>query len=79
MFIFYWWVIRISVLLLLPSLFYDIEVIFLVTSFLFIHLTLGLKGILSDYLHDKTSKILIIVLVRLTSFEFLRYILELLL
>lgn len=69
---------RIPVLLFLPSFFYGIEIIFLIVSFLFIHLTLGLKAVLNDYLHDRNSKTLIIVLIRLTSFEFLRYILELL-
>jgi len=64
-------------LLFIPSFFYGIEIIFLVTSFFFLHLILGLNAILNDYLHNKTSKTLVITLVRLISFEFLRYILEL--
>jgi len=55
---------------------YDIEILFLFSSFLFIHLVLGLKTILNDYLHNKTSKEFLMLLVRLANFEFLRYILE---
>lgn len=75
--IYQWWLIRIPVLMLLPSFFYDLEVIFLINSFLILHLTYGLKTIINDYLQDQTLKLLLIILVRLSSFEFLRYILEL--
>ena len=71
-----WWLIRVPVLLLIPSFFYDIEVVFLISSFLVLHLTFGLKTIVNDYLHNKTLKIFLSVLVRLTSLELLRYILE---
>ena len=73
-----WWIIRISALLTVPSFLYDVEILFLVISFLVIHLTMGLKTIFQDYLHDKTSKVLLITLMRVTSLEFLRSILELL-
>lgn len=71
-----WWIVRVPVLLILPFFFYDIEILFLLISFLFVHLLLGLKTVLSDYLHNKSSKILLVLLARLSSFEFLRYILE---
>lgn len=74
----YWWLVRGPVLLLFPSFFYDIEVLFLLISFLVNHLSIGLKTIFSDYLHNKLSKTFLIILIRLASFEFLRYILELL-
>lgn len=63
---------------MLPSLFYDLEIIFFIISFLFVHLTIGLKTVLNDYLHSKISKVLLLLLIRLSSLEFLRYILELL-
>ena len=71
-----WWLIRIPVLLVLPFILYDIEIFFFFNAFLIIHLTIGLNAILNDYLHNKNSKVLLIILTRLSSFEFLRYILE---
>lgn len=76
MYFYLWWVVRVPVLLILPFLLYDIEILFLLSSFLFVHLLLGLKTILNDYLHNKTSKLFLVLLVRLANFEFLRYILE---
>ena len=69
---------RIPVLLLIPSFLYDIEIIFLLSSFLFIHLAIGLKMIIRDYLHNKVSKIFLLVMIRLSSLELLKYSLELL-
>ena len=71
-----WWIIRVPVLLLIPSLVYDLEILFLLSSFLTLHLILGFKTIINDYLQDLTLKIFLVVLVRLSSLEFLRYILE---
>nr|YP_009138138.1 succinate:cytochrome c oxidoreductase subunit 4 [Calliarthron tuberculosum]AKG26268.1 succinate:cytochrome c oxidoreductase subunit 4 [Calliarthron tuberculosum] len=71
-----WWLLRIPVLLLFPVLLYDFEIIFLIFPFLFLHLTLGLKSILNDYLHNKNSKTFLLLLVRICSFEFVRYVLE---
>ena len=76
MYIYQWWLVRIPVLLILPSIFYDIEIFFLLNAFLVVHLTTGLKAVLNDYLHYKNSKIALIILIRISSFEFLRYILE---
>ncbi len=71
-----WWLIRIPVILTLPSFFYDIEIFFLISSFLILHLIIGLKTIINDYLQSLTLKIFLSVLVRLSSFEFFRYMLE---
>ncbi len=73
---FQWWIIRIPVLLLIPSFFYDFEILFMISSFLILHLILGLKTIINDYLQDLTLKIFLVILVRLLSFEILRYMLE---
>lgn len=79
MYSYVWWVIRIPALLALSFFAYDVEILFLLLSFLFIHFLSGLKTILNDYIHNKTSKIFLFLLVRLTNFEFLRYVLEFLL
>ena len=71
-----WWIIRTPVLLLIPSFFYDLEILFMISSFLILHLILGLKTVINDYLQDLTLKIFLLILVRLSSFEFLRYLLE---
>lgn len=74
--IYYWWIIRIPVILFLPSLFYDFEIIFLIISYIFLHITFGLKTILHDYIHNDFSKIFLTVLIRICNLEFLRYTLE---
>lgn len=73
---YYWWIIRIPVLLLIPSFFFDLEILFMISSFLILHLILGLKTIINDYLQDLTLKIFLVILIRLLSFEILRYMLE---
>jgi len=74
--IYQWWLIRIPVILIIPCFFYDTEVLLLVCSFLILHFTIGLKTIVSDYLQNLTIKVYLSVLIRLSSFEFLRYTLE---
>nr|WDA66137.1 succinate:cytochrome c oxidoreductase subunit 4 [Phymatolithon calcareum] len=78
-FLYQWWLLRLSVILILPSFFIDLEGLFLLSSFIFLHLTLGLKAIINDYLHDRKSKMLLLTFIKLCSFEFLRYVLEFLL
>lgn len=75
--IYQWWLIRTPVLLFIPSVWYDVEIMFLISPFLILHFTFGLKTVVNDYLHNSTLKILLLVLVRLLSLEFLRYTLEL--
>nr|UVF63024.1 succinate:cytochrome c oxidoreductase subunit 4 [Synarthrophyton patena] len=77
MILFYkWWFLRFPIILLFSLVFLDNEIVFLLTSFLFLHLTLGLKIILNDYLHNKKILIIFLILIRLCNFECLRYILE---
>lgn len=76
MYLYSWWLIRVPVLLVIPFFFYDLEVLFLLSAFLVVHFSLGLSGILNDYLHNKTLKVFLITLIRLLNFEFLRYTLE---
>lgn len=75
--IYQWWLNRIPVLLLIPSFSYDIEIMFMISSFLILHLTSGLKTVVNDYLHENSLKIFLLILVRLSSLELLRYTLEL--
>lgn len=74
--IYNWWIVRIPALLLLPGVIFDLEVLILLNSFLILHLTLGIKTILNDYFDNKTLQIFLLILIRLTSLEFLRYVLE---
>ena len=74
--IYQWWLLRTPVLLFLPSFLYDIEIMFLISPFLILHFTFGLKTIASDYLQNQTLKIFLLTLIRLLNLEFLRYTLE---
>lgn len=74
-----WWLLRLPGVLIAPALLIDLEIFILLSSFLFLHLTLGLKTIVNDYLHNKKTKIIILKLIWLSNFQFLRYVLELLL
>ena len=76
MIILQWWLTRFPVLLIIPSFVYDIEILFLVSSFLILHLTFGLKTVINDYLQNKTLQVFLLILIRLLSFEFLRYTFE---
>lgn len=73
---YHWWLLRIPVILFLPSMFYDLEIIFLIFTFILLHLNLGLKSILNDYLHSKKTKVFLLSLIRVCNFEFTRCILE---
>nr|QJF58176.1 succinate:cytochrome c oxidoreductase subunit 4 [Corallina officinalis]QJF58199.1 succinate:cytochrome c oxidoreductase subunit 4 [Corallina officinalis] len=73
---YHWWLLRIPVILFLPSVLYDLEIIFLIFAFIFLHLNLGLKSILNDYLHNKKTKVFLLLLIRICSFEFIRCVLE---
>nr|AYR06617.1 succinate:cytochrome c oxidoreductase subunit 4 [Renouxia sp.] len=71
-----WWFLRLSVLFLIPVFLFDLEIIFLLYSFLFLHMSLGLKTITGDYVHNKKLKYFFLILVRLCNFELIRCILE---
>lgn len=75
---YYWWIVRIPVILIFPFLFYDLEIFFCVFSFIFLHLNIGLQSILNDYIHNQKTKIFLFILIKLCNFEFFRYSVELL-
>nr|YP_010199626.1 succinate dehydrogenase subunit 4 [Gracilaria cervicornis]UAD89484.1 succinate dehydrogenase subunit 4 [Gracilaria cervicornis] len=57
----------------------DVEIIVLIIGFVLLHMNLGLKAILTDYLHIKKIKITLLFLIRISSIEISRYLVELLL
>ena len=72
-----YWMLRVVALLLIPSLFVDLEISFFCLAFIFLHIKLGLKTIILDYIHNRKTKVLYLTLLRLSSIEILRYALEL--
>ena len=71
------WIVKLFAIVAIPFFFYDIEIIFLVCSFLFLHLGSGLKTILKDYFHNFNLIMSISIFLRILNIEFLRYVLEL--
>lgn len=68
---------RAAALLLIPSLFIDLEIFFFCSAFIFLHIKLGLKTVILDYIHNRRTNVLCLILLRLSSIEILRYALEL--
>nr|YP_009441359.1 succinate dehydrogenase subunit 4 [Lympha mucosa]ATN23368.1 succinate dehydrogenase subunit 4 [Lympha mucosa] len=68
-----WWLIRLTALLLIPGIFYDVEVLIIICSLIVIHLKLGLETILNDYIHDKIICLCFLLLIRLLSLEIIYF------
>nr|YP_009515543.1 succinate:cytochrome c oxidoreductase subunit 4 [Kumanoa ambigua]AVK39515.1 succinate:cytochrome c oxidoreductase subunit 4 [Kumanoa ambigua] len=64
---------------MLPSIFYDFEIVILIFSVLLIHLKLGLESVFSDYIHDKITYRLYLLFLCLLNFKMLYLILDFLL
>nr|YP_010164473.1 Sdh4 [Polyopes lancifolius]QRM91068.1 Sdh4 [Polyopes lancifolius] len=73
-----WLLLRLAALFTLGAFLVDIEIFVLVTGFLLLHINLGLRTIIGDYIHVKKVKLCLIVLTRISSIELTRYVLELL-
>lgn len=73
-----WLILRLVALFVFLGFLIDIEIILLVSGFLFLHINLGLRAIISDYIHVKKIKLISLILVRISLIEITRYILELL-
>lgn len=71
-----WWLIKVVALLFIPSFLFDLEIIFCLSSFIILHLIIGLKTIIMDYLQNYTLKIFLVILIRLSNLELLRYTLD---
>lgn len=74
-----YWFVRINGLLLLPSLFYDNEIFFLVTSITYFHIKLGIRSILIDYFHNKIIFAIFVLCLRILVLEFIFLFIDLLL
>nr|APC24907.1 succinate dehydrogenase subunit 4 [Gracilariopsis andersonii] len=74
-----WLLLRLVTFFILGGILIDLEILIFLAGFLFLHISLGLKTILNDYIHINKIKIILLVLVRISSIEISRYILELLL
>nr|YP_010199526.1 succinate dehydrogenase subunit 4 [Gracilaria baiana]UAD89384.1 succinate dehydrogenase subunit 4 [Gracilaria baiana] len=57
----------------------DVEIIILIIGLVLLHMNLGLRTILIDYIHINKIKITLLFLIRISSIEISRYLLELLL
>nr|AHX02556.1 succinate:cytochrome c oxidoreductase subunit 4 [Sebdenia flabellata] len=79
MFNFSWFFLRLAGILTFVGFLIDIELILSITGFLVLHINLGLKAILNDYIHIKKIKFLVIALIRMSTIEITMYALELLL
>lgn len=77
MFNFQWIILRLSALIIFLGLLVDIEIVLLIFGFLFVHISLGLNTIVSDYIHIKKIKFISSTLIRVSLIEITRYILEL--
>ena len=78
MFNFQWLVLRLVILFVVISFFVDIEILLLISGFLIIHINIGLRTIVYDYIHIKKVKFISSNLIRISLIEIIRYILELL-
>jgi succinate dehydrogenase hydrophobic anchor subunit len=74
-----WWLIRLTALLLIPGVFYDLEILVIIYSLIIIHAKLGLETILNDYIHDKVICLCFLFLVRLSSLEIIYFLSDFLL
>nr|AHX02510.1 succinate:cytochrome c oxidoreductase subunit 4 [Schimmelmannia schousboei] len=74
---FYWFLFRMSALLILSGFIIENEVILLIFGFLFLHIRLGLNAITSDYIHSKKLRLIVNSLIRISIVEILGYTLEL--
>nr|YP_009490414.1 SdhD [Gracilaria tenuistipitata]ARU07645.1 SdhD [Gracilaria tenuistipitata]AWH62574.1 SdhD [Gracilaria tenuistipitata]AWH62599.1 SdhD [Gracilaria tenuistipitata var. liui]AXI97783.1 succinate dehydrogenase subunit 4 [Gracilaria tenuistipitata] len=74
-----WVLIRLAGFLFFFGLLLDIEIILLIVGLVLLHMNLGLNTILNDYIHFNKIKVFLTFLIRFSSIEIGRYILELLL
>nr|WCH57790.1 succinate dehydrogenase subunit 4 [Hypnea flava] len=71
-----WLIIRLSSLFILSGIILDLEIIFFLMSFFFIHISLGVCSILYDYVHVKKVKSFSLFLVKISSIEVTKNIME---
>nr|YP_010199726.1 succinate dehydrogenase subunit 4 [Gracilaria flabelliformis]UAD89684.1 succinate dehydrogenase subunit 4 [Gracilaria flabelliformis] len=74
-----WVLTRLGGILFFSGILLDIEIIVLIISLALLHMNLGLRTILTDYIHIEKIKIALLFFIRISSIEISRYLLELLL
>lgn len=74
---YYWLALRLGVIFLSFSYWIDLEIIFIFINFLFLHINIGLKSMLIDYIHIKKLSIFLISLLRVILIINLLYTIEL--
>nr|YP_009019495.1 SdhD [Gracilaria salicornia]AHG53082.1 SdhD [Gracilaria salicornia]AMR57132.1 SdhD [Gracilaria salicornia] len=74
-----WVFMRFGGVFTISGIFLDIEVVVLFIGLILLHMNLGLRAIVTDYIHIKKSKTILLILIRISSIEVGRYVLELLL
>nr|YP_010199776.1 succinate dehydrogenase subunit 4 [Gracilaria multipartita]UAD89734.1 succinate dehydrogenase subunit 4 [Gracilaria multipartita] len=74
-----WILMRLGGLFFFSGILLDVEVIVLIISLTTLHMNLGLRTILTDYIHIERVKITLLFLIRISSIEINRYLIELLL
>nr|QYA17630.1 succinate:cytochrome c oxidoreductase subunit 4 [Porphyra crispata] len=65
--VYFFWLPRIFGLLLLPGFLFDIEILILFQSLIFLHASLGLEVIVEDYLHVIITKLQYVALIKMLS------------
>nr|YP_009389232.1 succinate:cytochrome c oxidoreductase subunit 4 [Thorea hispida]ARX95976.1 succinate:cytochrome c oxidoreductase subunit 4 [Thorea hispida] len=73
---FSWWLVRISGLLFLPTMFCDIEVFFLLLSLIYFHINSGVYSVFLDYVHNLKLFEIFLLFLRLLSLEFITLFVE---
>ena len=79
MFNFSWFLMRLITFFIFLGFLVDIEIFLMTNGFLFLHINLGLKTILDDYIHTKKINLGLNILMRILMIEMIRYLSELLL
>lgn len=73
-----WFIFRSVTILILGSLYLDIELLLITISFIFLHIKSGLATIIIDYIHDLRLTLFYNYLLQIILLENIRYLLEIL-
>nr|YP_010027351.1 succinate:cytochrome c oxidoreductase subunit 4 [Sarcopeltis skottsbergii]QOS04472.1 succinate:cytochrome c oxidoreductase subunit 4 [Sarcopeltis skottsbergii] len=77
MFTLQWLVVRVVSLFVSLTILIDLEMLIVIFGFLIVHISIGLKTIIYDYIHFQKIKLILLILVRISAIEISRYTLEL--
>lgn len=71
-----WWNIRFLAIFILPNLFFQLELFFLIQILIFVHAYLGLKTIFKDYINNFIIQTSYILIFRIFILQIIRINLE---